>query len=550
MLRWVVLYLAVCCVVYAPPPRTGRVPNTAAAHEHEGQVVKGNRNALFHIQNGLRRSFPDFHTFVSNGFNISSIKKINDEVLNSLPLGDPYVMVAVYRPDDFMYHRVCDDADRMMQELGLVPNMGDMMRFVRVLQRVKSRGTIDILALGGSITAGGYFMQFVKLLREKHSLTVNVYNHGHGATELQYSIFCVDVDKYPNVDLVLVDFSVNDYGHPKLMDALLRKTLTLASQPVVAIVDLWVKPDCGSPRYLLHSYYYGIPLIDVCPAVVLCFGKDHLPQRIYSQYSLTDGVHPWGSRGVPFLGDLLFAWWNKLSNAVSFDVTMETDGSITRHAHSYDTLKPTTVQLPPPMYPTNPLGHCTRCDALSDDANGLLTPVRPPKGFRKVVRMKIGFGGFNAGSSTAGGDERTGLSSSGSSAAGQKIGVTKSFRRSWQAETPGSEISFKFYGSAVKIAIWQRRDGMGIVDAYVDGNRNKRARASGFFKGYSWAMEKNNTGRSEIMTLFEDLADTAHELTLVVSNEPANTWVVGHTVQLFALLSASNNRECKNMSFV
>jgi hypothetical protein len=43
----------------------------------------------------------------------------------------------------------------------------------------------------------------------------------------------------------------------------------------------------------------------------------------------------------------------------------------------------------------------------------------------------------------------------------------------------------------------------GIVNAYIDGDKSKISKASGFFKGYTWAMEKNNTGRSEIMPLFE-----------------------------------------------
>lgn len=58
-------------------------------------------------------------------------------------------------------------------------------------------------------------------------------------------------------------------------------------------------------------------------------------------------------------------------------------------------------------------------------------------------------------------------------------------------------------------------------------------------------MEKNNTGRSEIMPLFEGLPDKEHILTLVVSEEPANVWVKGHLTQIFAILSASNNLNCK-----
>jgi hypothetical protein len=121
--------------------------------------------------------------------------------------------------------------------------------------------------------------------------------------------------------------------------------------------------------------------------------------------------------------------------------------------------------------------------------------------------------------------------------------------------------------------------GMGVLHAFVDGNEDRIAKASGFFKGdepvvisfrmsihlfidlhsshvlptspgYTWAMERNNTGRSEILTLFEGLPDTEHVLTLRVSPEPANVWVKGHLVQVFALLSASNNMDCKSSNWM
>ena len=81
---------------------------------------------------------------------------------------------------------------------------------------------------------------------------------------------------------------------------------------------------------------------------------------------------------------------------------------------------------------------------------------------------------------------------------------------------------------------------MGVLNAMVDGNEKDIAKASGFFRGYTWAMERNNTGRSEIVPLFEGLEDKEHIIRLTVAPEPANTWVKGHTSQIFALLSASD----------
>ena len=47
----------------------------------------------------------------------------------------------------------------------------------------------------------------------------------------------MDVDHY-EPDLVLIDFSVNDMGSPKLMEALIRKTLSMKSKPIVLLVSL------------------------------------------------------------------------------------------------------------------------------------------------------------------------------------------------------------------------------------------------------------------------------------------------------------------------
>ena len=151
------------------------------------------------------------------------------------------------------------------------------------------------------------------------------------------------------------------------------------------------------------------------------------------------------------------------------DISIDTSGKTVYHEHSSDNLKfeklmesnNNTIStntarwngldgLPPAIYVNNPIGVCTFCEALADDADARLTPLEKPMGFKMVTRVKIGYGGFDPSA---------------------KSTATKSFRRSWQADKPGSTISFKFYGTTVKIAIWQRRDGMGVLNAYLDGDR-------------------------------------------------------------------------------
>jgi hypothetical protein len=47
----------------------------------------------------------------------------------------------------------------------------------------------------------------------------------------------VDIEKY-EPDIVLIDFAVNDMGPPKLMEALMRKTLSMKSRPIVLLASI------------------------------------------------------------------------------------------------------------------------------------------------------------------------------------------------------------------------------------------------------------------------------------------------------------------------
>lgn len=503
---WLILFLWLLLLQFCATEEQAGV-------KYDKKIVKGNKNALYLVSNGVKSQFPDFWTFTSMGYAAKDVIKIPDDELDAIPLGDTIKAIPVFRPDDYFYHEYCDDAFRIVHDVGVVPSLGNIYRHSNVMKRIKKTNHMDIVALGGSITAGGYFEEFVRLLRTNDNYDIVVHNHGHGATEITYSIFCVDIDRY-KPDVVLIDFSVNDYGHPKLMEALIRKVLSMESQPIVVLVNLWVHNNCPTSRYLAHAYYYQLPLINICPAVNLCYGKKRMPSWKYEEYSKTDGVHPWGSKGVMFIGNILYGWWKRYDNIMANEnlSILDIDSS------SY------TSTLPPPLYKANAIGKCTRCDALVADADAVLTPVDPPKGFEIVTRVKVGYGGFNP---------------------ADKNSSTKSFKKSWQAEKAGSTISFQFYGSSVRVAMWQRRDGMGVLHAIVDGNTNNIAKASGFFKGFTWAMDRNNTGRSEIIPLFEGLEDKLHTIKFIVSDEPANPWVKGHTCQIFALLSASDNPQCK-----
>ena len=82
--------------------------------KYEGKLFKGNRNAIFLIRKGKKHHFPDFNTFVKMGFDTSMVEKVPDDFLQSIPVGDMLKPIPVFRPDDYMYHALCDDPDRLV----------------------------------------------------------------------------------------------------------------------------------------------------------------------------------------------------------------------------------------------------------------------------------------------------------------------------------------------------------------------------------------------------------------------------------------------------
>jgi hypothetical protein len=125
MRRWVMEQLALCVLLFSCNLHCYQFIFTkgdSSFDKYEGKVIKGNRNALFLVEGGTRRQFPDFYTYDKMGFNISSIMKVKDEILNSIPMGAMVKAIPApppFRPDDYMYHEQCGDPDRMVSLLDL-----------------------------------------------------------------------------------------------------------------------------------------------------------------------------------------------------------------------------------------------------------------------------------------------------------------------------------------------------------------------------------------------------------------------------------------------
>lgn len=87
--------------------------------ELEGKVITGQKGkALFLVRQGKKLMFPDFYTFTKLGYNVSMINKVSDDTLHELILGETIAKIDApppFRPDDYMYHAVCEDIDRLVR---------------------------------------------------------------------------------------------------------------------------------------------------------------------------------------------------------------------------------------------------------------------------------------------------------------------------------------------------------------------------------------------------------------------------------------------------
>ena len=112
---FLLIYLLYIVNIYAlrnppPPPR----PEQINAADYEGKIIKGNRNALYLVQNGVRKTFPDFNTFKTMGYDVDKVVRVHEDVLKEIPLGEVISAIPVFRPEDYQYHMACDDPDRLV----------------------------------------------------------------------------------------------------------------------------------------------------------------------------------------------------------------------------------------------------------------------------------------------------------------------------------------------------------------------------------------------------------------------------------------------------
>ena len=375
--------------------------------------------------------------------------------------------------------------------------------------------TSTFLFVGSSITAMGYFNGFVNRLSSR-GYKIRVVNHGHGATDIFYGLYCIDYGPH-KPDIIFADLRHSDWEEgkkPQYSEALFRKLYLMTnnvgqSSLLVHVGFSHINDDCPRPtKYWDIRKHYSIPSIELCDAVKYCFGNNSYAN--WSKYS-EDWIHPTTKLAHQFITDLMFEWWLEFVKHVhsvsgKYIIVNANATRTKHHAASVGVNSNTHVDV---LYNTSGSVVSTNniCATCASDSTVSLVPAHkhpPPRGFSIVTRTKQGVMGF------------------------------QNIKRAWEGKVVGSRITFPFSGPSLFVAVYQKNAGMGVMDVFLDSESIPRTNITGYFEGYSWA--GTGVGRQFIVPVFDDLLNTKHTVTFVISTRVASLSQPGHQCQVIALL--------------
>lgn len=190
-----------------------------------------------------------------------------------------------------------------MRERALI-SRGDPARLEAVLAKARRGEPICVVAIGGSITAGGthtkdpgrrYIQQLARWFEVTFpGLKVRFVNAGIGSTNSGYGALRIQRDvlaQHP--DLVVVEFAVNDSSHTGKMDDSYEGVLRqlLSSSPNLAVIELFFMHKDGTsaqPEQVRLGHHYGLPMISFRDA----FFPEYKAGRMKWEDYYDDMVHP------------------------------------------------------------------------------------------------------------------------------------------------------------------------------------------------------------------------------------------------------------------
>lgn len=196
-----------------------------------------------------------------------------------------------------------------------VKRIGNLVRINFFIQKLQQQDVIRVGFIGGSITAGAgaqyldyrFSRRLMDLLRKNYNNTFIEVNAGIGATTSEMGAYRAERDLlFDEVDIVFVDFSVNDSDYPhfaKTYEGLIRKILKSENNPAIICIENVTKTwgNVATQHSLVYEHY-DLPVIAMMDTI-----KSLTSQADGAKWEdfYADYIHP-NNRGHKLLANLLF----------------------------------------------------------------------------------------------------------------------------------------------------------------------------------------------------------------------------------------------------
>lgn len=209
-------------------------------------------------------------------------------------------------------------------------------RLRKTLRKAKSGVPIKVGILGGSVSAchgvhpsptfrygdpagpGCYTTILKGWLDTTFGTGSTIINGAIGGMDSSYYAFCGTHHITADVDLIVLEFDVNDQAsgiYQHFFDQLLRVLLELPSQPAVVILGAWsplVAQDqgYGDPQvvHLPIAHYYDVPYLSLKRLMFNHYLR--FPESTKQSFFQQDGLHP-NMRGHRIMADVLIAYFEQ-----------------------------------------------------------------------------------------------------------------------------------------------------------------------------------------------------------------------------------------------
>ncbi len=189
-----------------------------------------------------------------------------------------------------------------------VVSTGNNARLKRVLEKARSGETVNIAALGGSVTEGagaqtalgGYAYQFAdafgKVYGTDGGSNINFVNAGLGGTPSSLGVIRYQRDVVEELgaepDLFILEFAVNDYGEVtggRAYESLVYDVLSQENDAAVILVFSVFKSKWNMQAdYIPVGNYYELPMVSIKSAVAVPYLQGNLNDAKF----FSDEYHP------------------------------------------------------------------------------------------------------------------------------------------------------------------------------------------------------------------------------------------------------------------